>query len=429
VTGNTKWSPATKRGAAIVCALVALLVLYLAQPLIPFIIAAGVITFLLDPIITFLVCRVRLPRWVAVLLAYLALLVCLALALFYGVPALIDAIRELIWYVPGLLNQAVVWLRGWLTSIRYIKFLDFSADLSPIVDPALEALAGAVPSRMLPSPARLLDSVPSAFELARGFATAVLGTVVSAILAFLLTLIYSIYLSVDLPKIGRAVMDVIPPAYRQEAAQLGSAIRQVWIAYLRGQLVLAIVIGVVVGLGTAALGLPGAALLGALAGALEVLPTIGPVAAAVPAIILALIRGSTVLPVSNFVFALLVALFYWLVQQLENNIIVPRIIGDAIKVHPILVMAAVVIGASVGGVFGALMAAPVLATGRVLAHYIYCKMLDLPPFPMIVEAPTAPVRRTGWKQWLGAVRSRLAARRRPAQPVAVPGDISGHPDD
>lgn len=428
MTGNTDWSPATKRGVAIVCALVALLVLYLAQPLIPFVIAAGIIAFLLDPIITFLVRRVRLPRWVAVLLAYLVLLVCLALALLYGVPALIDAIRELIWYVPGLLNQAVNWLRNWLASIRQIEFLEFSADLSSIVDPALEALAGAVPSRMLPSPARLLDSVPSAFELASTFASTILGTVVSAILAFLFTLIYSIYISVDLPKIGQAAMDIIPPAHRQEMSQLGSAIRQVWIAYLRGQLVLAIVIGLVVGLGTAAMGLPGAALLGALAGALEVLPTIGPVAAAVPAIILALIQGSSVLPVSNVVFALLVALFYWVVQQLENNIIVPRIIGDAIKVHPILVMAAVVIGVSAGGIFGALIAAPVLATGRVLAHYVYCKMLGVPPFP-IVESPAAPARPAVWRRWLGAVRSRWVARGQAPGPVAHPADPAPRQDN
>jgi predicted PurR-regulated permease PerM len=422
MTHNTEWSPTTKRSVAIVCGLVALLVLYLAQPLIPFVIVAGIITFLLDPIITFLVGRARLPRWAAVLLAYLVLLVCLALAIFYGVPALINAIRELVWYVPGLLNQAITWLKGWLTSIRTIEFLEFSADLSSIVDPILETLAGAVPSRMLPSPARLLDSVPSAFELASGLATAVLGTVVSAILAFIFTLIYSIYISLDLPKIGQAMMEVIPPAYRDEMSQLGRAIRQVWIAYLRGQLVLAIVIGVVVGLGTTAMGLPGAALLGALAGALEVLPTIGPVAAAVPAVILALIQGSSTLPVSNFVFALLVALFYWVVQQLENNIIVPRIIGDAIKVHPILVMGAVVVGASVGGIFGALMAAPVLATGRVLAHYVYCKMLGLSPFP-IVEPPAAPARPAVWLRWLDWVRAHLTSRRQSPDPaVADPPD-------
>lgn len=421
MTHNTEWSPATKRGVAIVCGLVALLVLYLAQPLLPFVIVAGIISFLLDPIISFLVVRVRLPRWVAVLLAYLVLLICVALVLFYGVPALIDAIRELLWYVPGLLNRALIWLKGWLISIRSIEFLEFSADLSSIVDPILEALAGAVPSRMLPSPTRLLDSVPSAFELASVFATTIVGTVVSAILAFIFTLIYSIYISLDLPKIGRAVMDVIPPAYREEMTQLGRAIRQVWIAYLRGQLVLAIIIGVVVGLGTAAMGLPGAALLGAVAGALEVLPTIGPVAAAVPAVILALIQGSSTLPVSNFVFALLVALFYWVVQQLENNIIVPRIIGDAIKVHPILVMGAVVVGASVGGIFGALMAAPVLATGRVLAHYVYCKMLGVSPFP-IVEPSAALTRPAVWRQWLAWVRARLTSRPTPDPTIADPTD-------
>jgi len=184
-----------------------------------------------------------------------------------------------------------------------------------------------------------------------------------------------------MPKMSRALLELIPPPHRAEYAQLGSMVRQVWIAYLRGQVVLCIVIGTATGIGTAILGLPGALLLGILAGVLEVLPTIGPILASIPAIILALLLGSPALPVSNVVFALIVALFYWIVQQVENSVVVPRVIGSAIQVHPILVMAAVIVGASVGGIFGALVAAPTLATGRVLAQYVYNKLLGLPPFP------------------------------------------------
>ncbi|PWH13697.1 MAG: hypothetical protein DDG58_13540 [Ardenticatenia bacterium] len=377
----TQWSPSTKRIVAIACVLIALLVLYLGRSLIPFIVLAAILAFLLDPIVTFLCRLARFPRWAAVAIAYIALLVLLALIILLGIPALVDAIRQANIDLPRLVMHIVIELRRWLESIRFVQFMDFSADLSPIVDPVLEALNGVVPPRVIPSPERILESLPSAVEMATGFASTVVSTVLSAILAFIFTLIYSIYLSLDMPRISRWIYEAIPLTYRDEMTQLGRMIRQVWIAYLRGQLLLCGIIGTAVGLGTAALGLRGAVLLGILAGILEVLPTIGPVTAAIPAVLIALVYGSTVLPVSNFFFAVLVALFYWVIQQLENNLIVPRVIGHAIKVHPILVMAAVVIGASVAGIFGALIASPVLATGRVLARYIYCKLLDIPPFP------------------------------------------------
>jgi predicted PurR-regulated permease PerM len=129
---------------------------------------------------------------------------------------------------------------------------------------------------------------------------------------------------------------------------------------------------------------------------LEALPNIGPVLAAIPAVLLALLQGSSVLSVSNLVFALIVALFYSVVQQLENNIIVPRLIGQALDLPPILVMAGVVVGASVGGILGAFMAAPLIATGRIVAEYAYNKILGRPPFPSemkpsIARTEVAPV--------------------------------------
>jgi predicted PurR-regulated permease PerM len=386
-----EWSPATKRIVGIACALIGLLVLYLGRSLIPLVILAGILAFLLDPIIGFLCRRVRLPRPLAAAVSYLLLLVGTLLVVLLGVPAVIRAVREVDVDVPGLIMRITMWLRDWLESIRYIRILEFNADLSPLVDPALESLHGVVPQQLIPSLERIVSSVPSALELATGFASTVVGTVLSAVLAFIFTLICSIYISLDLPRISQATLEMIPPRYRTEISQLSNMIREVWIAYLRGQILLCLIIGVAVGLGTAALGLPGAALFGVLAGILEVLPTIGPVAAAVPAIILALVQGSSVLSVSNLLFAALVATFYWVIQQLENNLVVPRVIGNAIKVHPMLVMAAVVIGASLGGIFGAIIASPVLATGRVLAHYVYCRMVGLSPFPAVLP-PVVPAQ-------------------------------------
>jgi hypothetical protein len=103
----------------------------------------------------------------------------------------------------------------------------------------------------------------------------------------------------------------------------------------------------------------------------------------IPAVIVALIQGADVLTqagISNFGAALIVVGIYFIVQQLENNILVPRIIGDSINLHPIVVICAVVIGVSTFGILGALLAPPVVATFRVIGGYVHSKLLDYPPF-------------------------------------------------
>lgn len=388
---GTEWSEATKRTVAIAGVLIGIFVLYISRPVIPFIILAAIVAFLLNPIVVFFHARARLPRWGAVILTYVLLLVAMVLLPLILIPAVVGAVRDIDINMVDLLATTTTGLERSLEDIRYIGVLNYRFDLSPVVDPALVMLTGVVPEAMIPSPDKIYSTIPSALELATGFASTIVGTVLWAILAFLFTLIFAMYLSYDWHRYGDAFLSWTPVAYRSEYTYLGMMIRRVWGAYFRGQLILSLTVGLVVGVGTAALGLPGAPLLGILAGLLEVLPNIGPVLAAIPAILLAILQGSSVLSVSNLVFALIVALFYTIVQQLENNIIVPRLIGQAVDLPPILVMAGVIIGASVGGILGAFMAAPIIATGRILAHYAYNKIVGRPPFPLEVEPPLAQV--------------------------------------
>ena len=261
--------------------------------------------------------------------------------------------------------------------------------MGPIVDPALEMLGGAMPEAMTPSLNQVFESIPSAFQLATGLASTVVSTVFSGVLTISIALIFSVYMSIDMPNIHRSLLNVVPMPHRTEYAALLDQIRDVWNAYLRGQILLMLIVGAMTTIGNVMLGMPGALLLGIVAGLLEVLPNIGPVLAAIPALMVAVLQGSSVLPVSNLIFALVIAGFYIVVQQVENNLIVPRVIGDAIEVHPILVMAGVILGATIGGIFGALVAAPLLATLRVLAQFVYNKMLGQPPFPVVGPAPTS----------------------------------------
>jgi hypothetical protein len=123
-----------------------------------------------------------------------------------------------------------------------------------------------------------------------------------------------------------------------------------------------------------------ALILGIMAGVLEIIPNIGPTIAAIPAVLIAYFQGSTYLPLSNGWFALLVIGIYVVIQQVENNILVPRIIGRSLNLHPLVVIIGAIAGARLAGILGMFLAAPMLASLRILGNYVYCKLLDLEPF-------------------------------------------------
>ena len=114
---------------------------------------------------------------------------------------------------------------------------------------------------------------------------------------------------------------------------------------------------------------------------------VGAAALDVSATIVAFFQPDTIFSLPGWQYALVVLGFMILVQQLENNILVPRIVGEALDLNPILVMIAVLMGGSIAGVLGMILAAPVMASIKLLGGYGWRKLFDLPPFP---EPETAP---------------------------------------
>jgi predicted PurR-regulated permease PerM len=160
-------------------------------------------------------------------------------------------------------------------------------------------------------------------------------------------------------------------------------IRRAWVGFLRGQMSLMLIIGVVTWLGGLILGLPQALFLGVIAGVLELIPNVGPTLAAIPAVVLALLFGSSHLAVSNLSAPIAVGLR--LVQLIENQYLVPNIMGDAVDLPPLVVLIGTIAGASAFGIMGALLATPVIATGNLVFRYVYSKILENPPAPPPVE--------------------------------------------
>jgi HAD superfamily hydrolase (TIGR01549 family) len=357
---STEWSRTTKRLVVIGLILVLLLALYLFRAIVPPAAIALVLAYLLKPVADFVERQTGLPRTVAVFLVFLVLLLIVSVIPVSVVPYVMDRVTMLNLDLQQLTDDVVAFLSQPFTIYRFTF-----------------------------NPQDLLGDVRGALQdLLQPFATqtvSLLVGVASSLLWVVSILVISFYLTKDADRL-RAFLDrITPPAYRGELRRLREELNLVWKAFFRGQVLLGIIVGLSVWIAMTAVGLPQAGLMGFLAGVLEVIPTIGPVLAVIPALLIALIRGSTYLPLSNFWFAVLVLGIYLLIQQVESAYLQPRIMGRRLQLHPVIVFTGVLVGGLVAGVLGVFLATPIIATVRVLLSYVYAKLLDRDPFPPEIE--------------------------------------------
>ncbi|GAB4436439.1 MAG: AI-2E family transporter [Anaerolineae bacterium] len=418
---SAEWSKPTKYIVGVGLFLFSLYILYLSQDTLTLLIVAALIAFLLTPLVNFFHLRLKIPRGLAVLLSYLLLILFILLSPLILLPPIIDGLQIIasIDY-QILIDQTLNWLTSTLVSLQTtgIHIFGIPINLSGLVNPALETLQSSDTTTLtLPSLQAIIEPLRSAATITYGLATSLAGTVVSGALSVVFTLFFAIYMSLDSYKFRPWFLRGIPEAYRPEIAHLLERLRRIWQAYFRGQLILMITIGIITWIGNTALGLPGAFALAFIAGVMELIPNLGPFLAAVPAVIVALIQGSTYLDINNFYFALMVIGFYWLVQVTENNLIVPRVLGEAVELPPLVVMVGVFVGASVGGILGALLAAPVIASAREVLSYLYAKLWGQEPFPhKTIEALSQP-NLSLWDQLkIILARLQLMLNRRPKLP-------------
>jgi predicted PurR-regulated permease PerM len=181
------------------------------------------------------------------------------------------------------------------------------------------------------------------------------------------------YILQDESRVKSGIMEALHPELRPDVRSLATLIDEVLSAYVRGQLLLCLFVGALATVSLLIIGVPFAPVLGLIAGILEVLPNIGPYLGAVPAILVAL--------ATNPVSAIWVAVAFFAIQLIENLVLVPRISGKSVKLHPALVMLVLVIGGQLAGFWGMLIAVPITAVLRDVFLYLYLRLLDDPLSP------------------------------------------------
>lgn len=161
-------------------------------------------------------------------------------------------------------------------------------------------------------------------------------------------------------EIQRLLLRIAPLHHRPDVELIWNDVEQTLGAYVRGQMILMAIIGIVSYLGLWVLGIPYALALGAIAGLMEVIPVLGPILGAIPAIMVA----TTISPP----LGLIVAIYYIVVQQVEGNILVPKVMQENVGMNPLLVLLALTAGAALYGVVGAIVAIPLVGALQVLVN-------------------------------------------------------------
>ena len=360
-----KWAPATKWVIFIICLLlVAFAIARFSIVLAPLVVAV-IFAYLLNPIVNYLEANTPLKRGLAAAIVYILFLVILALIPSLLAPLLVRQIRDLNVDGAGLADQLT-------EAMDYqIALGGTSFNLSLLIEP----LTGS------------LDQILSPMAtVAAGLAVNIAGGFIWAIFIF----VVGYYLLVDANRFSAWVDSWIPPDYFEEFKLLRRELDGVWKAYFIGQLTLALIVGVVIGGVAALLGIKSALLLGIFAALLELIPNWGYGLSGIVGVIFAYLQGSTYIPLPPWAFALLVAGFYFVMWQIDTNYLVPRIIGNRLRLPPVVIIVGIIAGASVGGAIGLLLAAPTIASVRVLGSYLYRRLLDLEPYVLLNRARPLP---------------------------------------
>ena len=442
------WSSNTKLLASALCLFLIGLCLWRFRAFLPPVIWAIVLAYLLNPLVSLLARLPFLNRVAAGILALGALLAAGAYgflwlgttsvsqinALLQSLPGMIDTLQDSLARASSEPNRLTA-----LTARPEFQFLNnltaffapaadanaaFSWDV-PLLDaeqePAAEANApftwdmGAIANQALALINPLVRRSGTAVtSFARGTVNA-LGTAVLIIVA-------SLYILIDIPRVGDYMAGMAPiQSVREDMKALWAKFTRIWGTYLRGQINISLLMSVIVSGVLWILGVQNALGLGLVAGAMEFLPIIGPVISYLFAVLTASFQGTTAFGLSTTNYILLVAGVLLAVHQLEGNVLVPRIIGKELRLHPLVVLLSVLMGTSLAGILGAILAAPVVASLKLAGTYAWYRILDQPLdflYESEAEARAAPAFRQRLRQRFAARTPTAAAPASEAEPVA-----------
>ena len=326
--------------------IVAIVVLYLLRDFLGAFVLGSAIAFLIQPAVIRLH-ALGVPRILAITVVFIGILVALAGLVLLIVPLGVSEVGQLQVQAPTLAAAA----QDRLNSLQPIRVFGIDVDLKGITQTINSHLRE-----------YLLGQFGNAVTLGLTALTTVLQLLLMFIVAFLL--------AIEAPAMRRDLRRFVPNDYRTDFDQIWRQVRKMLYAYVRGQLIVAALIGITSGAVCALFRLPDPIALGLIAGITALIPYIGPFVGAVPAILVGLSQSPGQ--------ALLIGIAYVVIPNFYLNFIYPKVMGDAVRLPPILVIVALIAGFSWGGILGMFVAVPIAATLRILFDHIYPRLYERP---------------------------------------------------
>lgn len=352
---QTQWSTTFRYIAGILLFASFVAFLFYAHDAIRNFVIAGFVAYLLNPGIEFLRTRTKVSRTAAVNIVFFS-----SVILLVGLPAALT---------PIFYDEAQIVAQD---------LLDLSKQLGATLSTPLQ-IGGFVfhlegwANNLFQLQDALLTPLPE--EILSLLETTSLG-----VLWFLVILVAVYLLMSYWPEMRNGMFSFVLPQYRPEMDELYKRIRDIWMAYLRGQIVLMLVVGIVFTIVWLILGIPGALVLGVIAGLFTLVPDVGPFLAAALATGVALLEGSTWIPFSNFWVAVIVFAVYLVLISLKNVLLRPIIMGRSVHMNEGLVFVIIIVATILEGILGALLVVPVYASVVVIVRYLRRRILGLSPF-------------------------------------------------
>lgn len=308
--------------------------------------AAGLV-FLLDPVVKAFT-RIRIPRPIGALLAMLCLAMLIVATAALVFPTIQSQAVEFAQQLPELYANVLEWLRdnAQRVGINIDQFLSQQGLEDWLNDPANQETIQQI----------LLGFGAGAGQLIRGVTETVAVIGLAPVLA--------LYLLVDLKRFNESIVKLTPPKYREEVAFVGGEVGGALGSFVRGQLLVAVIVGIASSIGMWIIHLPFWILIGILAGFLNLIPFLGPVVGGALAALVALLNGDP----WQALWAIIVMT---LVQQIDNHLITPMIQRTRVNLSPLVIVIALVIGGSVAGLLGVVVAVPLTAAIRILVGHLW----------------------------------------------------------
>jgi predicted PurR-regulated permease PerM len=358
------WNNSTKIIFNILILVIILGLLIRFSSLVTPLVIALLLALLFHPIAEFINVRMHVPWNLAVNIIFLITVVAMVTLLTLGGFALIEQIQGLIVFLqknlpnlPSFLTEVTsktIIVGPFPINLTQINWTDIGNQLINYIQPLL---------------AKMGDLIGS-----------VAGGAASVIATIFFALILSYLITIETGGSREKILILNVPGYQADLERMGKEISLIWNAFLRGQAIIIFIRTILYSILLGALGMHFYVGLAIGAGIANLIPYLGVTIAWITYFFVALLQGTTFFGLDSFSYALLVTGSAWLLDNIYDNTVTPRVMGGALKLHPAAIMVAAIVGLNLFGLMGMFLAAPVLASLKLVFQYVQRKMQDKDPW-------------------------------------------------